>query len=83
MLIIAWVVVGALAGFVASRIVRSSGDALLFDIVIGIVGAVAGGFVGSWIGGTGMQGVNPYSFILAVVGSACGLFVYHAVIRRV
>ena len=83
MLIIGWVMLGLLAGFIASRIVKSSGDGLIFDVVIGIVGALAGGFVGSWMGGTGTEGMNPYSLMMALVGSACCLVGYHAVIRRV
>jgi len=50
---------GLIAGFVASNIVRSTGQGLLLDIVLGIVGAVVGGFLFRAVGATGVTGFNP------------------------
>jgi len=60
---------GLIAGFVASNIVRSTGQGLLLDIVLGIVGAVVGGFLFTAVGATGVPGFNPYSMLVAVVGA--------------
>jgi len=60
---------GLIAGFVASNIVRSTGQGLLLDIVLGIVGAVVGGFLFTAVGATGVTGFNPYSMLVAVVGA--------------
>jgi len=79
---LAWVVLGLISGFVASKIVNKSGKGLLMDIVLGIVGAVVGGWIFNTIGHIGVTGVNLYSILVAVVGAVIVLFIYHAVSRR-
>ena len=82
MSILAWIVLGLIAGFIASKIVRVSGQGLLLDIVLGIVGAVVGGYLFSAFGATGVTGFNLYSMFVAVVGAALVLWIYHAVAGR-
>jgi uncharacterized membrane protein YeaQ/YmgE (transglycosylase-associated protein family) len=80
--IIAWIVLGLIAGFVASKLVNKSGEGFLGDVVLGIIGAVVGGFVASMVGATGVTGFNIYSMMVAVVGAVICLVIYHAVIGR-
>src|SRR5882757_336410 len=78
MTILAWVVLGLLAGFIGSKIVNKTGEGVLLDIVLGIVGAVVGGFLFSLIGATPVTGLNLYSMIVAIVGAIVVLLIYHA-----
>ena len=68
MSILLWVVFGAIVGWIASMIMKTRGG-LLMDIVVGIVGALIGGFAMGVMGGAGVYGFNLYSFIVALVGS--------------
>ena len=77
MSIIAWIILGAIGGFIGSKIVNSAGEGLLLDIVLGIVGAVVGGFVFNSFGAQGVTGLNVYSLIVAVIGSVIVLWLYH------
>jgi len=80
---ITWIVLGLVAGFIASKIVNKQGEGLLLDIVLGIVGAVVGGWLFALLGASGVSGVNLYSLLVAVVGAIVVLFVYHAFRRAV
>ena len=81
--IIAWLVLGLISGFIASKIVNKTGEGLVMDIILGIVGAVVGGFVFSqFFGTTGVTGFNLYSMFVAVVGAIVVLLIYHMVVRR-
>jgi uncharacterized membrane protein YeaQ/YmgE (transglycosylase-associated protein family) len=80
MSLLAWIVLGLLAGFIASKIVDKSGEGILLDIALGIVGAVVGGFLFQTFGMTGVTGVNIYSIMVAVVGAVAILVVYHAIL---
>ncbi len=82
MSIIAWVVLGLISGFIASKIVNKAGEGLILDIVLGIVGALVGGFLFQTFGMAGVSGINLYSILVAVVGAIVVLFIYHALIRR-
>lgn len=79
---IAWMVLGLIAGFVASKIVNKTGEGLLLDIILGIIGAVVGGFLFQTFGMAGVTGINIYSIVVAVVGACVVLFIYHALVRR-
>lgn len=79
---LAWIVLGLIAGFIGSKIVNKSGEGILLDIVLGVVGAVAGGWLFNSFGAAGVTGLNLYSILVAVVGAVVVLLVYHAV-RRV
>jgi uncharacterized membrane protein YeaQ/YmgE (transglycosylase-associated protein family) len=79
---IAWIVLGLISGFIASKLVNKSGEGFLLDIVLGIVGALVGGWLFNEFGMAGVTGVNLYSMLVAVVGAVIVLVVYHAVFRR-
>jgi uncharacterized membrane protein YeaQ/YmgE (transglycosylase-associated protein family) len=82
MSILAWIVLGLIAGFIGSKIVNKSGEGTILDIVLGIVGAVVGGFLFQAFGASGVTGLNLYSILVAVVGSVVFLVAYHALFRR-
>jgi uncharacterized membrane protein YeaQ/YmgE (transglycosylase-associated protein family) len=79
---LAWIVLGLLAGFIGSKIVNKQGEGVALDIVLGIVGALAGGWLFNTFGAAGVTGLNLYSLLVAVVGSVVLLVAYHA-LRRV
>ncbi len=81
MSILAWIVLGLIAGFIGSKIVNKRGEGLILDIVLGIVGAVVGGWIFSVFGASGVTGVNIYSLIVAVVGAVLVLIIFHAIRR--
>jgi uncharacterized membrane protein YeaQ/YmgE (transglycosylase-associated protein family) len=82
MSIIGWLVLGLIAGFIASKIVNKQGEGIVLDIVLGIVGAIVGGFLFDLIGAVGVTGFNLYSMFVAVIGSVVVLVIYHAIARR-
>jgi uncharacterized membrane protein YeaQ/YmgE (transglycosylase-associated protein family) len=82
MSIIAWIILGLIAGFIASRIVNNQGEGLFLDIVLGVVGAIVGGWIFAFFGGEGVNGFNLYSMFVAVVGAIIVLSAYHAVSGR-
>jgi uncharacterized membrane protein YeaQ/YmgE (transglycosylase-associated protein family) len=82
MSILAWIVLGLLSGFIASKLVNKTGEGMLMDIVLGVVGAVVGGWLFHTFGMPGVTGLNLYSLLVAVVGAAVFLIVYHALTRR-
>jgi uncharacterized membrane protein YeaQ/YmgE (transglycosylase-associated protein family) len=77
MSIIGWIVLGLIAGFVASKIVNKTGEGVILDIVLGIVGAVVGGWLFATFGASGVTGFNLYSMLVAVIGAVVGLVLYH------
>ncbi len=79
---IAWIILGLIAGFIGSKIVNKSGEGILLDIILGIVGAVVGGWIFSFFGGHHATGLNLYSLLVAVVGAIVVLLIYHALFRR-
>jgi len=79
---LAWVVLGLIAGFIGSKIVNRTGEGFFLDIVLGIVGAVVGGWLFHFFGAAGVNGLNLYSLFVAVLGSVVFLVVYHALFRR-
>lgn len=85
MSLLAWVLLGLVAGFIGSKLVNKTGEGILLDIVLGIVGAIVGGYVFSMFGAHGVTGLNIYSLIVAVIGSVLVIVIYHAMrgsIRR-
>jgi uncharacterized membrane protein YeaQ/YmgE (transglycosylase-associated protein family) len=83
MSIIAWLVLGLIAGFVASKIINRTGEGLVMDIVLGVVGAFVGGFIFSrFFGAAGVTGLNLYSMFVAVIGAIVVLLIYHLLFRR-
>jgi uncharacterized membrane protein YeaQ/YmgE (transglycosylase-associated protein family) len=82
MSLLAWIVVGLIAGWIGSMIVNRRGEGLLLDLVLGVVGAFVGGFIFNMVGHSGVTGINLYSIFVAVVGAVVVLFLYHALFRR-
>lgn len=79
--ILLWVVFGALVGWIASMIMKSGGG-LFMDIVLGIVGAVVGGFIFNFFGGAGITGFNLYSMAVAVIGAIIVVWVGRLITNR-
>ncbi|OGD10578.1 hypothetical protein A2397_01205 [Candidatus Amesbacteria bacterium RIFOXYB1_FULL_44_23] len=68
--ILIWIIFGALAGWIASVVMKTdSGQGTITDIVMGIIGAVVGGFLMGLFGQSGVTGFNLYSLIVAVIGA--------------
>ncbi len=82
MSIIGWIVLGLIAGFIASKIVNKQGEGFILDVVLGIIGAVVGGYLFSLFGAEGVSGVNIYSMFVAVIGAIVVLWIYHAISGR-
>ncbi|HLZ01693.1 MAG TPA: GlsB/YeaQ/YmgE family stress response membrane protein [Bradyrhizobium sp.] len=82
MSIIGWIVLGLIAGFIASQIVNRTGAGVLMDIVLGIVGALVGGFLFNAVGSVGITGFNIWSMFVAVIGAIVVLWIYHALSGR-
>ena len=79
MSILAWVVLGLIAGFIGSKLINKTGEGVILDIVLGIVGAIVGGYLFSMFGAHGVTGLNLYSLLVAVIGAVIVLLVYHAI----
>ena len=83
MSVIAWLVLGLISGFIASKVVNKSGEGLILDIVLGVVGAIVGGFLATRLfGESDVNGLNLYSIFVSVIGAIIVLLLYHLVVRR-
>jgi uncharacterized membrane protein YeaQ/YmgE (transglycosylase-associated protein family) len=83
MSVIGWVVLGLIAGFIASKIVNREGSGIILDIVLGVIGAFVGGWLFEFVGHAGVTGFNLYSMFVAIVGAVVVLVVYHFIRRAV
>jgi len=83
MSLFAWIVLGLLAGFIASHLVNHRGEGMVLDVLLGIVGAVIGGWLAHLAGYAGVTRLNLYGILVATVGAVVFLFVYHAIRRNV
>ncbi len=81
MSILGWIILGGLAGWIASMLTGER-EGCLTSIILGIVGALIGGFVFSLIGGTGVTGFNLWSLVVSVVGAVILIAIVRAVRRR-
>jgi len=81
--IIGWIILGGLAGWIASMIAGTNREqGLLGNIIVGIIGAFVGGFIFNLFGGVGVTGFNLWSFIVALVGAVILLFIWRAITGR-
>jgi uncharacterized membrane protein YeaQ/YmgE (transglycosylase-associated protein family) len=80
--IFSWIVLGAIAGWLGSMIVNKQGEGLFLDIVLGIVGALVGGWIFAAAGSTGVTGLNIWSLVVSVLGSVLVLYLYHTFNRH-
>lgn len=81
--IIAWVILGALAGWIASMIMKTDAEqGAIANIVVGVVGALLGGFIVDMFGGESVTGLNLYSLLVSVAGAVVLLFFYKMLSKR-
>jgi uncharacterized membrane protein YeaQ/YmgE (transglycosylase-associated protein family) len=88
MSMLVWIILGLISGFIASKIVNRHGEGLVVDILLGVVGAIVGGWLFATFGKfahlhkvPGVTGLNLESLLVAVVGAVAVLVVYHAIRR--
>lgn len=79
---VAWIFLGLIAGVVASKLVDGNGQGAVMDIVLGVVGAILGGWLFTYFGWAGVTGFNLYSLLVAIVGASLILLLYHAISSR-
>ena len=77
-----WILLGLIAGFIASHLVNHRGEGMVLDILLGIVGAVIGGWLWHYFGHEGVNGLNMHSIAVATIGAVAFLFIYHALRPR-
>src|SRR6202035_846334 len=76
-----WILLGLVAGFIASHLVNHHGEGVVLDVLLGVVGAIIGGWIFHVFGHIGVTGINLYSIVVATVGAIVFLIVYHAIRR--
>jgi uncharacterized membrane protein YeaQ/YmgE (transglycosylase-associated protein family) len=79
---IGWIVLGLVSGFIASKLVNKTGEGVMLDIVLGVIGAFVGGWLFTTFGMSGVTGLNVYSMVVAAIGAIVVLVVYHALVRH-
>ncbi|MGH9972087.1 MAG: GlsB/YeaQ/YmgE family stress response membrane protein [Pyrinomonadaceae bacterium] len=75
---ITWIVLGLVAGFIGSRLLNRTGHGRLRDVLLGIVGAIVGGFLSNLFRDAGVTNLNFYSFFVAFAGAVIFLIIYYA-----
>jgi uncharacterized membrane protein YeaQ/YmgE (transglycosylase-associated protein family) len=79
--IILWIILGALSGWIASMIVKTDAQQGFFgDVILGIIGAIVGGFLFNLFGASGVNGFNVYSILVAVIGAVVVVFIGRAIL---
>ena len=76
--ILTWIIVGGIAGWLASLVVRGTGLGLVGDVIVGVIGGIIGGLLLSLIGGSGFTGFNLWSLIVAFIGAVVLLLIVKA-----
>jgi uncharacterized membrane protein YeaQ/YmgE (transglycosylase-associated protein family) len=79
---IAWIILGLISGFIASKLVNKTGEGFFLDVLLGVVGAFVGGWLFNTFGMAGVTGLNIYSMVVAALGAIVVLVLYHALFRR-
>jgi uncharacterized membrane protein YeaQ/YmgE (transglycosylase-associated protein family) len=79
---ISWIILGLIAGWIGSKIVNKTGSGMLLDIVLGVIGAIVGGYLATLIGFGAVTGINIESLFIAVIGAVIVLLVYRTVVAR-
>jgi uncharacterized membrane protein YeaQ/YmgE (transglycosylase-associated protein family) len=77
--ILSWIIIGGLAGWLASVVVQGTGLGILGDIIVGVIGGLIGGFIVGLFGGAGVTGFNIWSFIVAFLGAVVLLLIVRLV----
>jgi uncharacterized membrane protein YeaQ/YmgE (transglycosylase-associated protein family) len=78
-----WILLGLVAGFLASHIVNHRGEGVVLDVLLGVVGAMIGGWLFQRFGHEGVTGINFHSILVSTIGAILFLIVYHAIRRTV
>jgi uncharacterized membrane protein YeaQ/YmgE (transglycosylase-associated protein family) len=78
--IIAWIIIGAIAGWLTGKIMKGSGFGFLMDMVVGIVGALIGGFLSSHLG---LGGIGQHGLIMSIVIAVIGAIILTLIIRLI
>ena len=79
--VIAWLVLGALSGWLANKLMKNSSSGLIDNIIIGIIGAFIGGFVFNFLGAQTITGLNLHSVFVSVVGACILLWIINKIRR--
>ncbi len=82
MSIIGWIIFGLICGFIASKIVDKTGQGFVMNVILGVVGALVGGWLFTRLGYGGIDGFNLYSMFVAVIGAIVVLFIYNLLVGR-
>lgn len=82
MSLLAWIIVGLIAGWLATLVMPGAGGGILTDLIVGMVGALLGGFLFNLLGAPGTTGLNLWSILVAFVGAVVLLWVVKAVQAR-
>ena len=81
--IVLWIIFGAIAGWIASVVMKTNNrQGTLMDIVMGVVGAVAGGFLMGLVGQAGVTGFNLRSLVVAVIGAVVVIYIGRMIRNR-
>lgn len=78
--IIAWICIGAVAGWITGKIMKGSGYGFLMDMVVGLVGALIGGFISAHLG---LGGVGQHGFIISICIAVVGAVIFTAILRAI
>lgn len=78
----AWIVLGLLVGLIGSKLINKTGHGLVRDVLLGIFGAIVGGFLANLLGESRSAGLDFYSLLVAAVGALVFLIAYHGMFRR-
>jgi uncharacterized membrane protein YeaQ/YmgE (transglycosylase-associated protein family) len=80
--VFAWIILGLIAGFIGSKIVNKSGQGMIMDVALGVVGAIVGGLIFNFFGAAGVTGLNIWSLLVSIIGAVVVLWLYHMVSGR-
>jgi uncharacterized membrane protein YeaQ/YmgE (transglycosylase-associated protein family) len=75
---IGWIALGVVTGFIGSKLLNRTRHGRLRDVLLGVVGAVVGGFLANLFRDAGVTNLNRYSFFVAIIGAVVFLIIYHA-----
>jgi len=75
---VAWIVLGLVAGYIVSKLINKTGYGRHRDILLGVVGAIVGGFLSNLFRDSGVPVLNLYSGFVAIIGAVAFLIIYHA-----
>jgi len=78
--IIAWIVIGVLAGWITGKIMKGSGFGFFMDMIVGLAGACIGGFLSSHLG---LGGVGEHGLIVSIVIAVCGAVILTWIVRLI